>query len=165
MTYSWTEAAKTQGVPDKIPAGVGIPVKITKVVFSKKGGTPFKSRAGDPQIGVVFQDIDGNQAMQMLTLSAKAGWVLARLLSRFGFNVKTLEDDGIELAHFAQPAIAEPRLVGLRGTVNITYDQDGYAQIEPCEQAQPGTAAASKPPASAPSAKPAVEMTDADIPF
>jgi hypothetical protein len=168
--YSWTQAAEDGAQAAKIPAGQGVPVRIRKVVYTRKG-KPMSSKQGDPQIGVIFEDEFEREAMQIVTLSTKAAWVLSRLLSRFGFNLEALERDGIEPHHFAQQQIGDQKLIGLRGKIDITYDGNGYADIVPCEvpdkdKSAPakGAFTPAKPPAP-PVQAGGQPMSEDDIPF
>lgn len=163
MSYDWTNNANGPTDADKIPAGQNIPVLIDRVIYGKKSGK-FQSRKGDPQIMVIFTDGENNEAGQMYTLSDKAGWTLARLLHRFGVNLDELKAEGIEPKHFAQQAIADRKLIGLRGKINLTWvdGENGskYAEIEPVE-------GAALPPAKPKpvAAKVGDDINEDDIPF
>lgn len=157
--FDWNKSASEEGQnAEKIPAGEGIPVKISKIVYGKKGGGSFHSRNGDPQIMLIFADQSGCEAALMVTLSEKAAWVLARIMSRFGLDLDALKAEGVQPGHFAEPTFANSRLVGLQGRINLKWKEDGYPDIEPCES-----------PAVTPSAAPAPgelpHIDEASIPF
>ena len=146
-TFNWTEKATEEGgTSEKIPAGQSIPVTISKVVYGKKGGAPFKSSKGDPQIMVIFTDERDREAAQIITLSDKAAWVLARLLHRFGCDTDALNSEGVLPKHFAEPAIGNAKLIGLRGRIDLTYNEQGYADCQPCEVDANGQHVPSGPP-------------------
>lgn len=132
MSYDWKSSAESPPQAAKIPAGTNLLLRIAKVIYGKKGGAPFKSKSGDPQIMAIFEDTDGNEASQMFTLSDKAAWVLARLLSRCGVDLDTLRADGIDPKHFVDKAICDKYLVGKSCRCNVTYNGE-YANVEPCD--------------------------------
>lgn len=166
--FDWSGSAEGGAQAETIPNGDLVPVTISKIVYGKKGGQPFQSKSGDPQIMVVFRDLEEREASQMFTLSKKAAWTLARLMHRFGVDLDGLAASGIEPHHFAEKHIADNYLIGRKGRINIRWPiVDGvvskYPEIEPCEQ----VASAEVP--SFDGAKPrsaeAVEIKESDVPF
>jgi len=136
MAFDW-EKASTQAESDyaeRIPAGVH-DVVIKRLLFGSKKGGAFKSRDGDPQIMVIFADGGGREASQMVTLSDKAGWVLARLLSAAGADMKRMKADGVLPRDFANQEFARANLVGRRLRVDLKYktgnDGKEYADVTP----------------------------------
>jgi len=136
MAYDW-EKASTQAASDyaeRIPAGVH-DVVIKRLLFGSKKGGAFKSRDGDQQIMLIFADGEGREAAQMVTLSEKAGWVLARLLSAAGADMKRMKADGVLPRDFANQEFARANLVGRRLRVDLKYkagnDGKEYADVTP----------------------------------
>jgi hypothetical protein len=136
MAFDW-EKASTQAASDyaeRIPAGTH-DVEIRRVLFGSKKGGAFKSRDGDQQIMLIFADGEGREASQMVTLSDKAGWVLARLLSAAGADMKRMKADGVLPRDFANQEFARANLVGRRLRVDLKYkagnDGKEYADVTP----------------------------------
>jgi hypothetical protein len=165
MAYDWEKAA-TQGASgdyaERIPAGVH-DVEIRRVLFGSKKGGAFRSQGGDPQIMLIFADRQGRETPQMVTLSEKAGWVLARLLSAAGADMQRMKADGVLPRDFANQEFARANLVGRRVRAEVKYKQaaDGkeYADLVPIR---------TRPAAPAPDAQtpPAEDDLDADaVPF
>lgn len=136
MAYDWEKAATQEGgdYAERIPAGVH-DVEIRRVLFGSKKGGAFRSRDGDPQIMLIFSDREGREASQMVTLSDKAGWVLARLLSAAGADMKRMKADGVLPRDFANQEFARANLVGRRLRADIQYKRGGdgkeYADVTP----------------------------------
>jgi hypothetical protein len=136
MAYDWEKAAAQEGgeYAERIPAGVH-DVEIRRVLFGSKGGGLFRSRAGDAQIMLIFADREGRECTQMVTLSEKAGWVLARLLSAAGADMARMKADGILPRDFANPEFARANLVGRRLRIDLAYTPGGdgkeYADVTP----------------------------------
>jgi len=137
MSYDWTKEAQSDGPTqtEKLPSGTH-DVEITRVVFGPKDGPPFASRNGDPQIMVIFADNEGREASQMVTLSRKAGWVLAKVLRAADVHLSKMTADGIKPADFANPQFATANLVSRRLRVRVEWarsERDGkdYADVMP----------------------------------
>ncbi len=149
MPYDWEKAATQEGgsETDRMPVGVH-DVEIRRVLFGSKKGGAFASRSGDPQIMLILADREGREAAQMVTLSEKAGWVLARLLSAAGADMKRMKTDGVLPKDFANQEFARANLVGRRLRVDVTYKRGGdgkeYADVTPV-RTRP---AAAPPPAA-----------------
>jgi len=99
----------------------------------------------------------------MVTLSAKAGWVLARLMGCFDppANLARMEADGITPLNFADQDFADKNLLGRELTIELEYvkgrDGKDYPEItpvkpEPSTAPPPATAEDDPPPAAAPAA-------------
>lgn len=133
MGYDWGKASEG-GQAEQIPAGQH-QLKIVKVVFGKKDGTKFASSNGDPQIMVVFADNQDREAAQMVTLSEKAGWVLASILKAAGADMAKMTERGITPAKFAEEKFAEAQLIGRVLTAHVSWEtaDNGkeYASIKP----------------------------------
>lgn len=138
MGYPWRDNANSEGPQRaaKIPKGNGIHLRIAKIVFGK-GSEKFASKSGDPQIGIVYQDQEAREAFEMMTLSDKAGWKLAKLMSAFDppANLARMEEDGVEPGHFADPDFAEANLLNRQLHADVDYDNQGYVLINPIKQA------------------------------
>ena len=136
MTFSWEDAeGGTATDAEKIPVGQHY-VKVEKIITESKSGGPFKSRDGDPKIMVVFTDADGREAAQMYTLSEKAAWTLAILLSRIGATkLSELDQQGIKPSHFANKKFAESHLLGKFLWASVYYetgtDNKQYIRVDP----------------------------------
>jgi hypothetical protein len=93
----------------------------------------------------------------MITLSEKAGWVLARMMGCFDppANLARMEKDGIMPSHFADPEFAERQLLDRQLDVEVSWAKRGdkeFADVVPIKPMTP--AATDAPPASAPPASP-----------
>jgi hypothetical protein len=136
MAYDWEKAATQESgeYAERIPAGVH-DVRIVRVLFGSKNGGPFRSQAGDPQLMLIFADPEGREAGQMVTLSEKAGWVLARLLSAAGADMARMKADGVLPRDFTDQEFARANLVGRRLKADVKYKpgRDGkeYADLTP----------------------------------
>ena len=138
MGFSWTAAEDGGGTVDKIPAGHHR-LTVSKVVTGSKTGGTFESRKGDPQIMLIFEDVEGREASQMYTLSSKAAWTLAILLSRIGeTKLSELDKQGIVPANFANKDFAESYLLNKSIWANVYYetgtDDKEYSRIEPLKE-------------------------------
>lgn len=152
MGYAWQENANSEGSQAaKLPKGQHR-VRICKIVFGDRQGNAFRSKAGDPQIMVVFQDREAREAGHMYTLSEKAGFTLAKLLSACDppVNLARMEEAGIEPAHFADQAFAETNLLNREVTIDVDWEkgQDGkeHSRCTPIQRR--GAASVATPPAS-----------------
>jgi hypothetical protein len=87
---------------------------------------------------LIFADGEGREASQMVTLSEKAGWVLARLLSAAGADMKRMKVDGVLPRDFTNQEFARANLVGRRLKVDLKYKPGGdgkeYADVTPIRQ-------------------------------
>ena len=151
--FDWEAEANREAPPqtEQLPTGRH-DVIIDKVVYGKRDGPPFASKKGDPQIMVVFADAAGRQAAEMLTLSTRAGWKLAAILSAAGADIAKMKAHGIEPAHFSAQAFADANLIGRRLQIDVTWPEHGaYPDIVPVRrQAAAATAPAATPaPAAA----------------
>lgn len=151
MAFDWEKASTQEAGSDyaeRIPAGVH-DVVIKRLLFGSKKGGAFKSRDGDPQIMLIFADSEGREASQMVTLSEKAGWVLARLLSAAGADMARMKADGVLPRDFASQEFARANLVGRRLRADLKYKRGGdgkeYADVTPV-RTRPA-AAPTQPPA------------------
>jgi hypothetical protein len=137
MTYDWTTEAEKEGPQqaDKLPTGEH-PVAIARVIYGKRGGAPFESKNGDPQIMVIFAGVangvnEDQEASRMYTLSKAAAGFMAQLLSRFGADTDQMKADGIEPKDLACYDVGDKYLVGLRGVIRVEWlDGLDYPEVE-----------------------------------
>lgn len=143
-SYDWSAAADMKR--ERVPDGVHY-LKVDRIVTGGNSGK-FKSRAGDPQIMLVFVDDNCAEVSQMFTLSVKAAWTLAVLFKCAGVDTKSLKDEGIEPKHFANEALARQHLVGLRTWARVWTelgaDGKAYARLEPMTATEAGVTSAPK---------------------
>jgi hypothetical protein len=149
MAFDWEKASTQEGsdYAERIPSGVH-DVQIKRLLFGSKKGGAFKSRDGDPQIMLIFSDLEGREASQMVTLLDKAGWVLARLLSAAGADMARMKADGVLPRDFANQEFARANLVGRRVRAEVKYKRGGdgkeYADVTPI-RTRPAAAPAQPP--------------------
>lgn len=117
MAFDWTKNDETDA--PRLPVGEEVDVQITRLVFTKKDGTPFRSQAGDPKIMAVFADDAGREAAFMFTLSDRAAWQLRSVLSCAGADLARMKADNIEPSHFANERFATANLVGRRLRIRV----------------------------------------------
>lgn len=159
MAYDWT--TDDEGDTAQLPAGVHS-VQIKRIQYGSKGGGPFVSKKGDPQIMVVFSDEEGREAVSMFTLSNGAAWTLRHLLKRFGADVDAMTAQGIEPKHIANASVGDTWLVGLFGAIDVNWPEGSkYPDVEPVRLDAPVVVGAQKKTAR----NSHVALTDADIPF
>lgn len=152
MGYAWKANAEREGgsTAAKIPPGHHR-VRISKVLHGDRQGQ-FQSKAGDPQMMVIFQDSEAREASMFITLSDRAGWVLAKLLDAFDppANLARMEEDGIEPVHFADPNFADANLNGreLWVVVDEETDDQGKKRLRatPTKDKPAAATNATKPP-------------------
>ena len=147
MTYDWEGNAEGTGQTPKLPNGVH-DLEITRVIFTDRDGTALSSRGGDPKIGIIFADDQGREGSDWVTLSDKAGFVLARILSKAGVDMAKMNADGVVPADFAEREFAEPNLIGRRLRAEVTWGKDGKGK-DVCEIVPIGPAGEDMPAATA----------------
>jgi len=132
MVYDWTKSAEGEG-GNAVRMGNGKhAVTITKIIYSKKNQPAFKSKAGAYQIMIIFQNEAEEEVSSMFTLSIAASWTMARLLSCFNIDTDKLTEDGVVPSQFAEPEFADDLLIGLRGWIEVTNDDDGgFPEVVP----------------------------------
>jgi hypothetical protein len=133
--YDWNHASQQEAgeYAEKLPNGKH-PVEITRVVFGKKDGALFKSKGGDPQIMLIFADELGREAFQVVTLSFKAGFILAKILEAAGADLDRMTADGVTPKSFAEPEFAVANLVGRQLEVEVVWSSKNgkdFADITP----------------------------------
>lgn len=144
MPYDWEKAGENNQA-EKLPNGTH-DVTLTKVVFSKKDGPPFRAQDGNPQIMLIFTDAAAREVAQMVTLSDKAGWVLARIMGASGANLARMKADGVVPQHFADPAWGTKQLVGRKLRIDVKWKPDGYPDVTPIRPEAAAAATPSLPP-------------------
>jgi hypothetical protein len=156
--YEWQRKSEEAAQAARLPLGEHR-VRVAKLVFGNDNG-PFTSKGGDPQVMVVFADREDREASMYLTLSEKAGWVLAKLLGCFDppANLAQMEQDGVVPLHFADQEFAEENLLNRELWVQVTTEkgQDGkdYPRVNPFKKTTGPTPAPARP-APSPTAPPA----------
>lgn len=177
MSYQWTKYNEGNESAEKVTTGFHN-LRITKVLHGKKSGDQFESANGDPQIMVVFSDPMERECVQMYTLSKRAGWALALMMDCAGVDMAKLEEQGIDVSHFEEPAFAKSKLIGLDliGYVSWEPGSDGkeYSRVEPKRIEEVPAAQRASLSGSQPSQKPVTAgasrqkhepITEDDIPF
>lgn len=149
MTYDWEGKANQESTEtDKLPAGQH-QVQIVRLLRGRRNGGEFVSKAGDPQLMVIFADEAGREAGTLVTLSEAAGWVLAKILSAAGANLKRMSEAGVTPAKFADLAWAEPQLVGRKLTIQVEWPEGSkYPKVTPVRA--PAAAAEAEDPDTIP---------------
>lgn len=126
MGYAWQEESEKEGgsQAEKMIGG-DHDVRIVKIVYGKADGTQFVSRGRDPQIMIVFQNHMAHEVGMMVTLSDKAGWVLAKLLGCCDppVNLAAMQAQGVEPIHFADVRFAEKNLLNRQLKINVEWPQ------------------------------------------
>lgn len=160
MSYDWTKDDDM----DRMDEGYHR-VRITKVRRGRDNGTTFSSRAGDPQLMVIFENTHGVESSQIYTLSIKAAWTLKRLMARCeGINLQDLNVRNIEPQHFTDETFAHDMLVGQTLWIHIEHDGPKYVRVTPMpEDEVPIEAVKEAKSAAAADSTPA--KSDDDLPF
>lgn len=153
---TWKEDAEKDGPSnaERIPDGPH-EVTVTKIIFGKKDGPAFTSKAGDPQIMLILSDKQGREVSDFHTLSLKARWTLAKLLSASGANIELMDEHGVDIKQFAESDFAEKQLMGRRFTAQVEWKENNgkkFADITPL-----------KDPVGA--EEPVAAMSNEDTPF
>lgn len=132
----------------QIPDGFA-DVEIKRLVHTNREGERFESQGGDPQMMVVYASDDGCEAVDMFTLSDKAGWALAKMMEAAGMNLAKLDAAGVQYIHFANEEWAAKALVGKRLRIHVKWGtgKNGKprATITPVRREAAGTRAAGHP--------------------
>jgi len=158
MSYAWQQAADKEAMAARIPKGEHR-VRISRIRTGGNDGD-FVSRGGDPQIMLIFQDQEAREAALMVTLNAKAAWVLAKIMAACdpSVNLARMETDGVEPHHFAEPRFAEEVLLNRELTAKIDWEEgkDGkqYARVTPIRTATAAISASSAPNDAPPAESP-----------
>lgn len=124
---------------ERIPDGE-CDVLVTRVMCSKQGGAPFKTKGGDRKIVVVLGDDEGREAIFDAILQGKAVWTIARLLKLAGYSTESLAQDGIEdYLDLKDQGTAERMLIGKELRIRVTTSEPNdqgktYARVELLEQ-------------------------------
>ncbi len=152
MGYAWQEESEREGAAqaERMDGG-DHHVRIAKVVYGKSNGLQFVSQGGIPQILIVFQNHLAQEVSTFVTLSNKAGWVLAKLLGCCDppVNLAAMQTQGVEPIHFATPQFAEANLLNRQLMINVEWPQGKqHPNVTPIKPA--GQATAPPPPAGVP---------------
>ena len=178
MSYDWSAPAQSPNAP-KMKAGAHEAV-ISRVVSTKQDGSEFFTKAGEPQIMLVFTNAQGEEATLFCILSddPNKSWALRAVLHAIGAKVELLTQHGVKPEHFRNKEWAEKQLKGRRLRVDVGYrknpnsPENPYMDIIPMRPAmtpaQVESARTAPAPAAAqaaPSAPPPPEVPTEDIPF
>ena len=134
MAYNWKEESEKEPLAPKLPPGQH-QAAISRVVYESRDGNPFRSGAGDPQIMIIWKGPLG-EAADMITLSDKAAWRLARILRATESDIDQLMRRQVEPFHFASPTMGD-KLIGKSCRIEVAYEQDKahpdreYARVNP----------------------------------
>ena len=92
---TWDPDKESQGSrTERLPNGLQ-KVVIKKIIMGSSKG-PFKTKAGDRQIGVVFTDMDEEkESMNRYAVEGKSRWTFSRLLNALNIHTKQLFEGGI----------------------------------------------------------------------
>ena len=128
MAFDWNQAEQG-GNAERVPAGV------THLTITRLSYKPKPARDGSPKMMIIFSDDDERETYLVVSLSEKAAWVLARLMSRFGVDLDKLANQRVEPTHFVNPSLAEAWLLGLNGCCIVSYEKGGdgkeYPNVNP----------------------------------
>ena len=178
MSYDWSAPAQSPNAP-KMKAGAHEAV-ISRVVSTKQDGSEFFTKAGEPQIMLVFTNAQGEEATLFCILSddPNKSWALRAVLHAIGAKVELLTQHGVKPEHFRNKEWAEKQLKGRRLRVDVGYrknpnsPENPYMDVIPMRPAmtpaQVESARTAPAPAAAqaaPSAPPPPEVPTEDIPF
>lgn len=126
MSYDWTEEADGDGNAEKLPIGVH-EVTTQNVVHG--------SGPKGPWVMVVVANEAGQEGTSVFTLTEKAGWKLARWLSRCGVDLAAMKAEGIEPKHFVNEGIANQYLMDKTLWVKVEAGRDPkYQEITPLKE-------------------------------
>lgn len=163
MGYSWRTEAEKEPMAPRVPAGRHRLI-ITKLRNTDGDGALMVSQSGDPKLMIICADAEGRECAMMVTLSEKATWTLAKLLSCFDppANLAAMEQAGVEPLHFANFDWAQQQLLQRQFWADVTWTEPtapggkSYSDIKPLKpaEAQPGGPTYAPPPQQAPAAAP-----------
>lgn len=104
---TWKESAEQEG-PQSLKAGAGHHYfTITKIIRVNKDGQPFKANDGSDKILLILTNQQNEEAMMSLTLSERAKWVTAKLLSRVGVELEELDNENVAITDLVHDGVAE----------------------------------------------------------
>ena len=130
MAYDWEKNGESDRA-DKLSAGEHT-LTIIKVI-TEKNDIPYQSKAGDPQILLVYQDDDGRELPDWFTLNPASRWKLLRLMSRCGCDLERAEKEVGNIKNFADPDTVEPWLLD-KAFLGRVYEENGYTNVEPLKR-------------------------------
>lgn len=141
------DAEVAQGAQsEKMPTGRH-DVTIAKVIVDK-GGNPWKTKKGDRQILVIFENDGGQEASAFFPVEGAARWRLAQLWHGIGENTASLKAKG-----FTDPTtlcvgkIADHWLLKKRLQIDVEFDGKYHdVEIVMPEQVEPGSGIGKPPP-------------------
>lgn len=145
MGYDWVKNSENARAP-KLERREH-DVQISRIVFENHNG-PFRSESGDPQIMLIFADHRGHEAAQMYTLSEKAVFKLAILMSCCDppINMQRLRDEDAKPEWFANKDFATNQLVGRKVKIAVRAAKNNPEQDDIDPLRVRGDASATMPP-------------------
>lgn len=138
MAYDWNgESQKVARAPKSTPKEHAL--RIVRILHCNRDGQLYLSRSNEPQMMVIYGDEENGECGEMMTLTAKAGWKLAKVLAAAGVNMEEMGSRGLEPKDFADPDFAAaflmPEGVGLTFRGRVTYrkgnDGEEYPDVTP----------------------------------
>lgn len=118
MSFDWEAAAEgNAGMPEGFHQ-----VECVKVMRHSKKGVEYTSKDGDPQLYTVWQTGAEEEGLASFTLSAKAGFTLAKALKCAGADLARMKAAGVTPDNFADEDFASKQLVGRKCWVYAEKD-------------------------------------------
>jgi hypothetical protein len=113
MGFDWEKEAESSGGTraEKFKSGIHY-CKVVRLMFVGKAPerAPLRSKKGDPQFRAVWRSC-GMEGLDTFTCTAKAGFKIARALSRTGNDFAAIKERKLEPSDFADPEIVTPLLL------------------------------------------------------
>jgi len=124
--YDW-EAAAENNRSDKMRPGKQ-KLMVKKIRFQDRDGIRYESKSQHPQILLIYHNEHDEECTDMMTLSDKAAWTLARLLSAMDTDANAqLKKLGVTPADFAAREVAEqwllPQNQGAAFMADVVYPE------------------------------------------
>jgi len=134
-SYDWEHEANSEGGSRaaKVPPGEH-DLAVMKIIHDDKDGMPWTSKAGDPQMMLIYVDRESRECADFITLSKRAGWKLAALLSAMGHDMAEFTRRDMKPQDFAAPDVAEEWLQSQVFRARVGYVRRGgkeYAEVTP----------------------------------
>lgn len=155
----WKESSEIKRAPRLIEGQQRLTIK--RIIY-EKNDEPIITANGDRQIWLIVGPDSGEEGLITITLTEKAGWVLAQVARAIAGDqwIDKWDKIGVKIGSFANPAVAN-NLVGKSFLAEVHYDKKSeYPNITPLPFVSADVS--STAPAKAPAKQ---TMTDDDIPF
>lgn len=124
--YSWGAPAEApkNGLGPRLPAGTH-KVRIAAVRRTKKNGSEFVTKNGDPQAMIVFANNKGEEVVGFaaLTLDPDESWMIRGILNSItpAVNWEAIRKHGVTPIKFQDEAFANKQLIGRELTITVSY--------------------------------------------